>query len=166
MNEKAKAVSAASLAGLFALFALHGEAFFRGALGAWKFLLAIADNAPLGVGAFFWAIAMATLVQIALRRWIPEGRNRHTRTLIGDGLALAIALHIGWLQVPGRNGLMIGLLAGLSAPLLTRIILALSSWVGFNTLDRQAPTPPMAPPTPVPGLPGAVAGEIDPDADK
>lgn len=141
MNEKAKAVSAASVAGLFVLFAAHGEAFFRGALGAWKFLQAISENANLGIGAFFWAIAFSTLLQLALRRWVPEGRNRHARTLIGDLLALAVAVHVGWLQLPGRNGVMIGLLAGLSAPLLTRIVLAIATWAGMVKEDRGAAAP-------------------------
>ncbi len=167
MNEKAKTVSAASLAGLFALFALHGEAFFRGALGAWRFLEAITGSADLGVSAFFLAIALATLLQLTLRRLVPEGRNRYTVLLIGEFMSLLVAIHVCWLQIPNRNGIMVGLLAGLSSPFLTRAIMALSTWVGIVKEDRAMPAPAQPFPTIDPGPAGmARPPDLEPDPEK
>jgi hypothetical protein len=125
----------------------------------------------LGVGTFLWALAFSTLVQLGFRRVVPPGRNQHSRAALEYLLALAVALHVCWFQLPGRNGVMVGLLAGLSSPLLTRILLAVSTWVGISREDRAflasgtpGPAPGVTTDTPPPGQAGR---PVEPsDADK
>jgi hypothetical protein len=82
------------------------------------------------VGAFFSGLTFSVLCVIFLKTWLPWGWvNEHTRGFLIKTMALAVALHLSWLQVPNRNGVMIGLLAGSLAPYLAEGIMALFEFI-------------------------------------
>lgn len=132
MSDQTKtATGLSALGALFVLLAANGEKFWAGMLAAWKFLLAISDSSPLGVGAFFSALAFATCVTIILRRFLPNPANAHRRAVVIEFTAIAVALLVASIQVTQPiNAVMVGLMAGLSASLGARVVMALATWIG------------------------------------
>ena len=129
MNDPVKAVTGASLIGLVAVFAMYGKQFWESALGAWLFLLKITETAPLGLASFFTALLLGTLLNLALRRWVPLSRNPEFRSAALEVISLAGAVLVAWVQLHTLNGLLFGILAGLMAPLLARTCAAATRYV-------------------------------------
>jgi ABC-type spermidine/putrescine transport system permease subunit II len=129
MKDPFKAITGVSLAGVVALFALYGEKFWESARAAWLFLLQITQTAPLGLASFFAALMLGTMTCLALDRWLPPFKNNHTRRVLQEMSGLAVAVGLSWLQLHQLNGLLFGVLAGLMAPLVARMLLALAVFV-------------------------------------
>lgn len=123
-------VGVSALGGLFVLLAVNGEKFWAGMAAAWKFLLAISETAPLGVGSFFTALALATIATVACRHFLPPSANKDKRTLGIEALAIALALFVAFSQLSGLYAWIVGLAAGLSASVFAGVIMALAAWVG------------------------------------
>lgn len=134
-----KAATGLSLGGLLVLFSLHGEAFWRGALGAWNFLLVITKTAPMGLASFFAALLLGTLLCIALKRGVPPSANAHARGFWIETLVGIVAMAVAWLQVRGMSGLLFGAFAGLLAPYTAKGAMGVATWVG--QMLRTEPEP-------------------------
>lgn len=124
MNGGVKSVFGVSLAGLFIVLAANGAAFVQAAQAAWLFLLNLSTTAPLGVSSFFMASALAIVSQPFLRKWLPHLRCPMSREFIIESAALAIGVGVMWAQLHTLNGLLLGLLAGFSAPYIQKGIAA------------------------------------------
>lgn len=129
MSDPIKTLTGVSLAGVVGLFALYGEKFWESARAAWLFLLEITKTAPLGLASFFAALTLATMLVLALDRWIPGCDNKHGRRALIEVAALVAAVYLSWLQIHNLNGLLFGVLAGLMAPLVARCILGAAAFV-------------------------------------
>ncbi len=141
MKDPLKAATGVSLGGLFVLFALHGEAFWRGALQAWQFLLAITTTAPIGLASFFMALGLSTMLCIALKRSAAWSANAHARGFWIETIVGIAAMAISWLQLPGKGGIMIGLFAGFMAPYLAKAIMGIATWIRQMVRDNDPPPP-------------------------
>lgn len=139
MNNPVKAITGMSAAGLFVLFGLHGSAFFKSAGNALDFLVAISAKAPLGLASFFASVAASTILWLALQRWIPETRNRWSRSFAIDVIAAGAGAWAAYMQQPTSNGLLWGVLAGFIATYPARGLMALATWVGHLLEDRPEP---------------------------
>lgn len=129
MNGAIKTTLGISAAGLFALFALHGAAFFEAAGAGWLFLMKLAEDAPMGVASFGLALALGVASQPFLRRWLPVLPCHLSREFVAEAVALAIGVGVMWAQLRTLDSLLLGILAGLLAPLVYKggaAVLALS----------------------------------------
>lgn len=129
MKDPLKATTGLSLAGLFVLFAAHGEAFWKGAVGAWGFLLAITTTAPAGVASFLLALLLGTLATIALKRGMPPSENAHARGFLIETIAGTVALAAAWAQVRTTQGLLWGICAGLLAPYIAKAVMGIAQYL-------------------------------------
>lgn len=130
MSDPIKALTGVSLGGGIVLAAMYGKQFWESAVAAWLFLLQITQTAPLGLASFFAALLLGTMVCLALDRWLPPFSNNHTRRVVQEVTGLGSAVLLSWLQLHQLNGLLFGVLAGLMAPLVARMLLALATFVG------------------------------------
>jgi hypothetical protein len=130
MNGGVKSVFGVSLAGLFIVLAVNGAAFVQAAQAAWLFLLSLSTTAPLGVSSFFMASALAIVSQPFLRKWLPHLRCPMSREFIIESAALGIGVGVMWAQLHTLNGLLLGLLAGFSAPYIQKGIAACIALAG------------------------------------
>lgn len=137
-ENKATLVGTGSLAALFVLLAANGEKFWSGMLGAWKFLTTVSSTAPLGVGAFFAALALAVLVTITCRKFLPASANPHKRAAAIELLAIGTALCVGFTQLGNLNAVLVGGSAGLLASLVARLLMALHAWAIHRLEDWRA----------------------------
>ena len=128
MNGLAKSQLCTTVAGLIVLLAMYGAGFVEAMQASWLFLLKLADTAPLGLSSFALALALAIAAQPFLRKWVaPYVRCEHSRDFIVESAALAIAVGVMWLQTRSLDGLLLGLLAGLSAPYMLKGIVAVAA---------------------------------------
>jgi hypothetical protein len=125
MNDKLKWLTGSSFVGLIAVFALYGKGFFE-ALSAFPTLVAaFASNLPGGLKSYFLSLAIAGLFYSFVRRWLTcqHGARREFLSqlfalLLGIGITLAQQHATGKTSAPDLlQALLIGVLAGLSAPL-------------------------------------------------
>ena len=127
-----KAVTGLGITGMFALIALHGEAFWRSALAAWEFLLKITSTAPIGVASFFGALTISTMLVIAMKRRLPPWRNAYLRSTFIETLAILVAIYISIQQVPGLPGLLFGVLAGFMSAYSAKIIMSIAEFISMQ----------------------------------
>jgi predicted membrane protein len=148
MGSTFKTVTGISLGGLFVLFSLHGNEFFRSVENAFNFLYAISAKAPLGVGSFVMSLFAATLLWLAMQKWIAETRNRWSRSWLIDLLTALGGAYVAYMQLPTSNGILFGVMAGLCAPHAARIAMAISTYIShriddkLDELDVRPSTPP------------------------
>ena len=124
MKTGMKSALGVSAAGLFVVIAANGANFVNAMKAAWLFLVMLAATAPLGVSSFALASALAIAAQPFARRWLPHLRCPMSREFIVESLALCIGVGVMWVQLHTLNGLLLGLLAGFSAPYLQKGIAA------------------------------------------
>ena len=138
MNDTFKSLFGASLAGLFALFAMNGEEFFASCKAAWLFLLHMTSSAPLGLSSFVLALALGVVTQASLHHWIPRWDNRAMRQFVIESTALAVGVGVMWLQLHSLDGLLLGLLAGFMAPWIQKAIcmVAAFTWRKINAQEN------------------------------
>ena len=124
MNRWIHSAFGISAAGLLVLLATHGKSLV-GVLGAaWSLLLSVANEAPVGWGAFALALLLAIVVQPYLRQALPAMRCELSREFLVESAALAVGFAVMWLQRSTLTGALLGVLAGLAAPLLQKGITA------------------------------------------
>lgn len=131
MNEKVKWLTGTSVIGFIAVFALHGEAFIKALMSLPALITAYAAGLPFGATSFLLSLALAALVFSMARR---NFRCRYRREFFAELLALLVALTVTLAQQyfgaePSTTprvlqAVLLGLLAGLSAPFLVRGMMA------------------------------------------
>jgi hypothetical protein len=128
VNKFFKSTLGVSLAGLIVLLATNGAALVNAALGAWQFLLTLADTAPLGLSSFVLALALAVAAQPFVRKWIaPRVACLASREFVIESAALVIAIAVMWIQTRDLSGLLLGILAGFAAPYVQKALAALGA---------------------------------------
>lgn len=116
MNDLLKSLLGITGAGLFALFAIHGTAFFQSAIAGWLFLLKLAEDAPMGLSSFALALALGVVTQATLHHWVPRFANAALRQFVIESTALVVGISVMWIQLHTLNSLLLGILAGFMAP--------------------------------------------------
>lgn len=124
MNNWLKSTLGISGAGLFALIALHGGAFFEAMQGALIFMVKLAHDAPLGLGSFVLASALAVVAQAFVSRFAASLPCPKSRELCTATLGLLIGTGVMYAQLRTLDGLLLGLLAGFSSPFVYLLIAA------------------------------------------
>lgn len=133
MNGKIQALTGSSLTVLFILFATHGKAFLEALGGLPALLAAFASKLPGGVLSILLSLTVASLFYSFVKRWL-KCVSRDRRELgaqlfalcMGLGVAVALQAVTGHTAPPDLlQAVLIGLIAGLSAP---KLVLILSSF--------------------------------------
>lgn len=114
----AKTVTGTTLAGLFVLFALHGTGFFESAQAGLIFAGRLTEGAWLGFWSFLLALALGIASRPFLLKWTPDFECPLSRDLLIDAAAVLIGIVVMWGQHRTLNGLLLGMLAGFTAPYL------------------------------------------------
>lgn len=125
MNKWLQGTLGISAAGLLVLLATNGKALVDVALGVWLFLLKLSETAPMGLASFALALAIAVFSQPFLRRALRELHCDASRDFLCMCGALVIGLGVMCLQLPTTKGALLGILAGLLAPI---------AWKGADAL--------------------------------
>lgn len=116
MNNWVKSTLGVSLGGIFVLIATNGDAFFKSISAGWLFLLQLTEEAPLGLSSFLLAFALAVATQPFLRRYLPQMEDDIARAFLIDSAAIVIGVAVMWLQMRTLDALLLGMLAGFTAP--------------------------------------------------
>lgn len=124
MNKWVTSTFGISLAGLFALIALHGKAAAEAIQAFALFGVNLLKDAPLGMVGFFLSVALAVAVQPFLRKWLPAMPCHWSREFVVETVALLVGFGVMFSQMPGLMGALLGLLAGLMAPYIHKGIAA------------------------------------------
>lgn len=150
-----QAITGISLAGMIALIAANGKAFFE-AIGAMPLLLTkLSDALPLGAGSFMLVLTVSGFVWMFTLRWL-HAANGSSPAQSKDFLAEAVTLLFSLgamlaldLVSPSPVGatraativqaLMLGLLAGFSAPFVMKGVIASIRFVHDTVTDDGAP---------------------------
>jgi Na+/glutamate symporter len=127
MNNWFKSTLGISGAGLIALIALYGKGFLDAVQAAFLFLFNLAQDAPLGVGSFALALALAVVAQAFVSRFAATLPCPKSREFCTASLGLLIGTGVMWLQLHNLDGLLLGLLAGFSSPFVYLSIAAVVS---------------------------------------
>lgn len=137
----AKNVLGVSLAGLFVLFAMHGVGFFTSAEAGLLFADKMLEGAPLGLWSFLLALGLGVASRPFLLKWTPELECPVSRDLLIDVAAVAIGIGVMWGQLRTLNGLLLGCLAGFTAPYLYKAGHALIAvaWKRIQGVRRVQP---------------------------
>ena len=109
--------------GLVALVALYGDKFWTAAEGALRFMTLLAAQAPLKVGSFFLALALAVLAQAFLRPFVRLKCPQSDQLLL-SGVGLAFGVGVMALQLHTLNGVLLGLMAGFASPFVYQLLAA------------------------------------------
>lgn len=130
-----KGAAGIGIPGLIVLYATYGEKFTAALAASFVFLGKLAHDAPLGVTSFLLALALATLAQAWLARFITV-RCAASKQVILSGVGLAFGVGVMFLQLRTLDGLLLGLLAGFAAPFAYQCAAALA-----GLLRREKATP-------------------------
>lgn len=107
----------------------------------WLFLAAMTAEAPAGVGAFFLSLALAVLVQPAVRRALREARVPCSVSI--EFLSMSAGLLVGVVVMTAQawsfKGLLVGILVGLLSSWVERLAAALWS-LGGRWFGKRAGT--------------------------
>jgi hypothetical protein len=128
MSEPSKTtvgVGSVSLLAVIAAIAANLKPIAEGVMVLWNVLAAYTKGATLGMSSFFLALTLAMLSQPYLRRWLPDLRCHLSREWIIESAALAIGVGIMWGQLQTTLGALAGIVAGLLAPYLQKLVEAL-----------------------------------------
>lgn len=118
MNNWFKSLFGVSGAAFLVLMATNGKELVAAFEAAFLFLDKLAETAPLGLGSFALASALAVVIQAFVHRYaasLPCPRSQDFALAL---VALVVGTGVMYLQLRTLNGLLLGLLAGFSAPFL------------------------------------------------
>lgn len=131
MNDKVKWLTGTSVVGFIAVFALHGEAFIKALMALPALLQAFSQALPFGATSFLLSFAISALTFSMVRRNFGCAERRE---FIAEATALLMALAVTLAQqyfgdVPSTTpkvlqAVLLGLVAGLSAPFVVRGMMA------------------------------------------
>lgn len=156
-----KALTGLSFASFIALFAAQGKAFIDAIAAMPAVLSNFADVLPLGSATFFLVVVVSGIVWFMAQRYFirPTLKATHGKEFTSELLALitaCVAMLLLNLAEPTPAGttytativkaLMLGILAGFTAPWLAKGLLGFSRWVNSFTSDavedeEEAPKP-------------------------
>jgi hypothetical protein len=88
--------------------------------GVWLFLLRLTETAPIGVWSFLIAAIVPACLSPRLGRALPEGWHPASRSFIVETIALAAGIGLAWLPWQTLQGALVGIVAGLLSPYLTK----------------------------------------------
>lgn len=139
MNTAAKSGLLVIITAVVTLFATHGSAFFDAMSAGWLFLLKMTEGAPLGLTSFLLALALGVASQPFLHRWVPRLKCPLSREFIIESAALLIGVGVMWAQLRTLPALLLGLLAGLSAPYAYKGVAAVAGLVARALKTEKTP---------------------------
>lgn len=122
MNKKFLSWFGASGLAVLIAVAANGKNLVAALEAAFLFMVTLADKAPLGLGSFALASALAVAAQAFLHKFasqlFPCSKSRDALyALAGFGIACSVM----FLQLRTLNGLLLGLLAGFASPFLYQL---------------------------------------------
>lgn len=138
MNNWIKSLFGVSGATLLVLIAMHGADLASSAKAAALFLYVLVERAPLGLASFLLASALGVLAQAFVERFANELPCPKSRDFALALLALLIGVSVMWFQLKTFTGLLLGLIAGFSAPFLYQGVAALWN-LAMRSLKGPAP---------------------------
>ena len=126
MDKKGWTITWAGIGAALAVLATNGGKLVEVAMGAWLFLLKLSDTAPLGLASFGLALSLGILSRPPLQKYLPPCPQHPTRREAAIDLpAVLIGAAVMFVQLRTLNGALLGILAGLLAPQLAKVIAVL-----------------------------------------
>ena len=131
MDRKGWTITWAGIAAAVTLLATNGTTLLEVAKGTWLFLVTLSDTAPLGLTSFLLAVSLAMLVRPMLKKYLPplpenpSQRDVTRRDAAVDFPAVVLGALVMFLQLRTLNGALLGIMAGLLAPQLAKLIAVL-----------------------------------------
>lgn len=138
-NRWAKSVFGASGLAVLIAVAANGNNLVAVATSAFRFLLLLAKDAPLGLKSYAIATALAVLVQAFVNRYAAQLPCPRSRELALSSLALGIGFAVMYAQLRTLNGALLGLMCGFSAPFVYQLVAAGWSWITKPTPEDDTP---------------------------
>ncbi len=132
MSTEIKSVAGISGAALLVVLATNAKPLFEGLNAGWIFISNVTSKATLGIGAFMVSILLCTALMWWLDKWLPPSltiRGRYGRSFFIESIIGIVGILAVWFQMETMMGLLIGTIAGLSAPLAYKAIAGLCSWI-------------------------------------
>lgn len=90
--------------------------FLENAEAAYKFLVLITRDSPIGMWSATAALVISPTLGHAVRRWFPKRRRRAACDFAVESVILAASVLVAWLPWQTLNGLMVGVICGFAAP--------------------------------------------------
>lgn len=118
MNKKFLSFFGASGLAVLIAIAANGKNLIAAFEAAFLFMVTMSEKAPMGLGSFALASALAVMAQAFVYRYANQLPCPRSRDFALGALALAIGTAVMYAQLPNLHGLLLGLLAGFSAPFL------------------------------------------------
>ncbi len=126
MDKKGWSIAWTGIAAAVTLLAANGDKLLEFAEGLRLFLLKLSGDAVMGVWSFLLAVLLGMLSRAPLVKYLPQCPKHPTRRELAIDLsAVAIGLAVMFAQLPNFFGVAVGVLAGLLAPQLAKVIAVL-----------------------------------------
>lgn len=126
MEAKGKTITLTTITAIVALVVANGAKLLEVAEGTWLFLVKLSDTAPLGLASFGLALSLGILSRPPLQKYLPPCPKHPTRREAAIDLSAAvIGAVVMFAQLRTLNGALLGILAGLLAPQLAKVIAVL-----------------------------------------
>lgn len=123
MERKGWTITTASFVAIVGALALNGSKLIEFASGAWAFLLNLSATAPMGVVSFLLALTLGLLVRPALQKYLPPCPEHPTRREGAiDFSGVLVGFVVMYAQLPTFYGVLLGIMVGLLAPQLAKLI--------------------------------------------
>lgn len=114
----------------------------------WLFLLRLTETAPIGVWTFLIATIVPACLGPYLSRGLPPAWHPESRAFLVETAALLVGVALAWLPWRTLPGLLVGIVAGLASPYVTKAWQAAIGVLGryiarrLGEMDRDQWSPP------------------------